>query len=657
MAAAEPGTLEPEDVEVDEDAVVAEERAHFRAELKRLVAKHDVEADIDSLFVEDQEEVDVRAELRRIAEECVPKYRRKRNAKSPAGRRDAIKAHAIRQTGPHKDLVEDLTKNQGTASDYRMATALIESHWFVRGDFEFRRRWHMFTEHNSIHAWAYGMPFAEAKVSEAFFSATSEEGVRQSIFGCLKWKKSTDGLDGRELVGRRDGLLDRNSSDLLLVANAAALSELREADPEFMADFGRTVALDSLRIRASALQSRSVSEAHEDLINRYLGCDMGSHDDVYWRGWMMLTLLDLSTGLPIAWVMFKASEKEAPRLREILTKAYELLPWLEIKVLTADKAFDTEEAYRITEREFGIHLMADLRRQLSDDPSRHPHAATLGCPVHEKGCGQVMTLHQSTFHDVKRRKALGLNVEKLVKGDGEKEPGGLWFEREDDVLIVHDEERGDEHKIAIKDSYNSRNNPSVVATLRPGQDVSPLIEMGLVEREVLRWTCDCDSSTKVQDRTYPDEDWRLHTWAPRLDVHGHGRTDRFRFREEMRATHSSGIEGYHGELRLRGIGLDGADAPRSPNTAQAVRWLHFGRAYLITASTLVVHNGGYERSRREAEEQGLLRAPDQQDLDCARERYEQDTADTQAALAASNTESAGAPEDGADVAPEGADVD
>lgn len=597
--------LEAKDVPIDEAQIEAEALAFVKDQFRRLVDRHGIDVDVDAIFDEEAEPDEVREGLVAIANGCAVPHE---GGERPDDTNDAIEAHAIRSTAIHRRLMRHLTRRQPGGSDYVLAGAVLEAMWFIRGDFELRRRWQELTTMNLLLGWAYGMPCAlEPRHGPRAKSARSESAVTEAIFGKRHWTRKPGRLE-RTLRRFQRGLLDRHEPEMLLEVNAAAIAELIERDPDGMKDFGKAVAMDSIRLRASAEQRQSVSPDDEKLINRLLGCSLGSHGDKVWRGWMMLTLLDLSTGLPMVWLLLKASDKEAAYVEDLLTMAYRYFPDIEIEFLTADKAMDTEGTYRLSERKFGVHLIADLSANVAEDETKHLHHATDGCPTCRQ-CGRLMRYAQATFHGARDRKKLAL-IRKRLDADAGKTQPGLWFEVAAEELVVHG--LGRPLRLELTLGHNSANKEAAWVTLAPGVDVTPLITLGLVLREHIRWSCDCSKKSKL--RTYLDDDWRLHTWAPRRDVHQHGRPDRFDLRQQLARMHKSKIEGYHGLLRLRGMGTDGADAPRTPNTDKAVAWLHFGRAYRITMRRLVQANGAYAESLALAKDLDLLRAPTLRDL-------------------------------------------
>lgn len=593
-------------VPIDEEEVEELALAYVRRQLALLVDAHELDIDVDLLFLPGSAK-ETQAALRAIAK-AVRRSPDVAVDPDPDGTRDAIEAHAIRSTATHRRVIEHLTRRQAGGSDYSLARAVLEAMWLIRGDMEFRRRWHEFTHMNLMWGWAFGMPCAFAPGEGGRKrSARSEDGVRQALFGRRKWKTLSNGL--RELKKKHQrGLLDRHDPSVLLKANAEYVAELKRVAPEHMREFGKHTAMDSFRLRASAEQRQSCSEQDEKSLNGFLECTLGTHGDKAWRGWMFTTLIDVRTKIPIAWLLIKASANEADHLRELLALAHEHFPDLAIETVTADMALDSEPTYRVAEQEFGIHLIADLSRTFS--PEKYTHGKSLGCPVHT--CGEPYRLKHSVFHDSTKRRALRLDSEVFDRDVGVQHAGGTWFEVDAGDLVIH--RKGVEHRYPLTRDVGQRNNDKLTVRLTPGQDVRHLIVLNLIEAEHIRWVpmCGCDDAKEI--RTFPAKNWRLYTWAPRHDVHEGGRPDRFALRRELTSDHKGVIEGYHGLMRNRGIGTDGLDAPRAPITERAIEWLHFGRAVRITARKLVRLDGTYARSQRLAEDLGLLRPPTWKDL-------------------------------------------
>jgi len=98
------------------------------------------------------------------------------------------------------------------------------------------------------------------------------------------------------------------------------------------------------------------------------------HGGTFWRGYYLIALVCLKTGMPIVWMLRDAnsldddpqSNKEADALQDLLKLLYEMWPDCPLKFVVGDKAWDFSEYYRQCLTQYGVHLVAVQR----DDNNR-----------------------------------------------------------------------------------------------------------------------------------------------------------------------------------------------------------------------------------------------------------------------------------------------
>jgi hypothetical protein len=78
----------------------------------------------------------------------------------------------------------------------------------------------------------------------------------------------------------------------------------------------------------------------------------------FWRGYYLVVLVDVKTGLPIVWTLRDADWREADALKELLFLLYELWPDCPLEVVIGDKAWDFSNYARMCALNYGIHLVA-----------------------------------------------------------------------------------------------------------------------------------------------------------------------------------------------------------------------------------------------------------------------------------------------------------
>lgn len=83
----------------------------------------------------------------------------------------------------------------------------------------------------------------------------------------------------------------------------------------------------------------------------------------FWRGWYLVVLTDLATGLPLVWRLMDANMKEADAISFLLHDLYKLWPECPIEVIVGDNAWDDEALIRECLVDYGIQLVARKSRE------------------------------------------------------------------------------------------------------------------------------------------------------------------------------------------------------------------------------------------------------------------------------------------------------
>lgn len=161
-------------------------------------------------------------------------------------------------------------------------------------------------------------------------------------------------------------MLERNDPELVWQLNASVLARIASRNK----DFGRYLVVDATELEASLIQSGNLSEKHKQLLNRGTGADFGHHASrtsrpKSVRGWRLLILTDIITGLAISAILIPANASEFCHLPDLLDKAFRYCPWLRPEYLVGDSEFDrsTRLAFDLQSR-YGITPVFDLRENL-----------------------------------------------------------------------------------------------------------------------------------------------------------------------------------------------------------------------------------------------------------------------------------------------------
>jgi hypothetical protein len=129
--------------------------------------------------------------------------------------------------------------------------------------------------------------------------------------------------------------------------------------------------IDGTASKAWAAQVGTQDELEEARIRRHAPnagprtierrSDDGKVYTTFWRGWWLVVLVDLATGLPLIWKLIDANKKEADALSGLLHDLYRLWPDCPAKFIVADAAYDEEAIVGECLVNYGIQLVAHRR--------------------------------------------------------------------------------------------------------------------------------------------------------------------------------------------------------------------------------------------------------------------------------------------------------
>jgi hypothetical protein len=259
--------------------------------------------------------------------------------------RDHIELKAIRRLPEMQEAEKLLTRcDFGRPSNRKLARATFQR--LALGDCvpEIRKAVKGFEGSNRELDWAY-------------FDTADPEKIKPDL------------RDETALRRAMKSMLERNDPETCWDWNASVFDRLRKRHP----DVGRYLAVDATAIEAHLEQSGDVSPEFAQLANRGTGARFGHHGSrnrrpKSWRGWKLLLLVDLKTGLVLVGHLIPANAPEYPYIPELLLKAFKLMPWLDPEYLVADSEMDrqTRLAFDLQSR-FGITPAFDLRENVSKD--------------------------------------------------------------------------------------------------------------------------------------------------------------------------------------------------------------------------------------------------------------------------------------------------
>lgn len=105
--------------------------------------------------------------------------------------------------------------------------------------------------------------------------------------------------------------------------------------------------------------------------SRAYGAGDGKTFTTFWRGWYLVVLTDLATGLPLIWRVIDASTKEADAIIWLLRDLYTLWPECPTEAIVGDNAWDDEALVRECLVNYGVQLIARRTRDARLDAEHH----------------------------------------------------------------------------------------------------------------------------------------------------------------------------------------------------------------------------------------------------------------------------------------------
>jgi hypothetical protein len=77
-----------------------------------------------------------------------------------------------------------------------------------------------------------------------------------------------------------------------------------------------------------------------------------------WRGYNLIILVEVLTGIPCVGLLVNGSHYEPDYLEGLLDRLFELWPDVPIEAVVGDKAYDVDRLHEMCETRFGVHLVA-----------------------------------------------------------------------------------------------------------------------------------------------------------------------------------------------------------------------------------------------------------------------------------------------------------
>jgi len=296
---------------------------------------------------------------------------------------DFVEAKAIRALPEMVDLEQRLrVSSYGRPTDRRLPVATFERNILEKGRPEIFAHCKDFGSANEPIAWAYDWP--------------ARDGSQRDASNVYRTLHST---------------LLRVSPDICLQLNLQAFARLRAelGDP----DIGRALLIDGTPIVAPREQRASdpAYPVEEQYLRRGLsGAEFTTHGGrKTWRGYKLIYLVDIKTGLPLAFVLLSGTRPEWEGLEEMLLKIHEHWeryvgePW-EPEYLVGDAHFDNDRVHRMLEERFAIHPVFPRGTPLGSDWKWHDNEGTPYCAKH----GDMKLKQADDFVGHAKRRAIGL---------------------------------------------------------------------------------------------------------------------------------------------------------------------------------------------------------------------------------------------------------
>jgi hypothetical protein len=125
----------------------------------------------------------------------------------------------------------------------------------------------------------------------------------------------------------------------------------------------RQIGSENLSEEEEARIRRNAPKAGPRAYGARAGQDDGKIYTTFWRGWYLVVLTDLATGLPLIWRVIDANTKEADAIIWLLRDLYTLWPECPADAIVGDNAWDDEELVRECLVNYGIQLIARRTRK------------------------------------------------------------------------------------------------------------------------------------------------------------------------------------------------------------------------------------------------------------------------------------------------------
>lgn len=249
-----------------------------------------------------------------------------------------IEVAAMRETQQLKNLEAHLMSTPSVKdSAVRAAIAVLEHSIFsslVPGIKESREA---FIGSDALLDWAYGDPMEGTSVRSA-------AGIGNALHN----------------------LLDdpQNDPKMLVKLNLELIEKLAENHERI----GRYCLIDGTAIPSFTRQVGTVNDAEEAIINRGTSSTFIKHERKggsvkKWRGYEMLTITDMKSTLPLAWILISA-QPTAYEVRQVLDLLFDCWPGCPMKYLVGDSEFDTNEIMRMCHEEYGVIGVFELRDRM-----------------------------------------------------------------------------------------------------------------------------------------------------------------------------------------------------------------------------------------------------------------------------------------------------
>lgn len=133
----------------------------------------------------------------------------------------------------------------------------------------------------------------------------------------------------------------------------AATNALHEALP----DFGQEVAVDATDVKAWA------NRLHENTDpDAALGAKPKSGVLTYWRGYKVHLAVDADAELPVWFTLTPANAYDGAQLAPVLNEARSIFPWFQPTYVSADKGYDSREAFRFIGEDLRAIPVIDVQK-------------------------------------------------------------------------------------------------------------------------------------------------------------------------------------------------------------------------------------------------------------------------------------------------------